>query len=208
MTTNRQPSDRQLRRLRLYNLVMGAFHAGQGVVILALANDFSLPVTASFMAGPPGSEPPELRDLFDIRIAWGVALFVFLSAAAHWVIAAPGVYAWYARNLGRNRNYARWVEYSVSSSVMVVLIAMFTGIGRILNPDGYFLLYGPFSYDGKHTSQSNVDFDVFLQRRDPGRGIRDVTKLKHLATQHGIELIEDIAMPINNRTLVWQKKYK
>lgn len=88
------------------------------------------------------------------------------------------------------------------------VIAMFTGIGRILNPDGYFLLYGPFSYDGKHTSQSNFDFDVFLQRRDPGSGIRDVSKLKHLATKHGIELIVDIAMPVNNRTLVWQKKYK
>lgn len=69
VTTSNQQRERQLRRLRLYNLVMGAFHAAQGVAILALANDFSLPVTASFMEGPPGSAPPELRDLFDVRIA-------------------------------------------------------------------------------------------------------------------------------------------
>lgn len=131
MSTTIDPRERQLRRLRIYNLVMGAFHAVQGLAILALANDFSLPVTASFMEGPPGSAPPELRDLFDVRIAWGVALFVFISAAAHWIIAAPGVYEWYARNLGRTRNYARWIEYSVSSSVMVVLIAMFTGISDV-----------------------------------------------------------------------------
>lgn len=111
VTTSSPPRAPQLRRLRLYNLVMGAFHAAQGVVILALANDFSLPVTATFMEGPPGSAPSPLRDLFDVRIAWGVALFVFLSAAAHWIIAAPGVYGWYARNLERNRNYARWIEY-------------------------------------------------------------------------------------------------
>ena len=131
MNTSTDSRERQLRRLRIYNLVMGAFHAAQGLAILALANDFSLPVTASFMEGPPGSAPPELRDLVDVRIAWGVALFVFISAAAHWIIAAPGVYEWYARNLGRTRNYARWIEYSVSSSVMVVLIAMFTGISDV-----------------------------------------------------------------------------
>lgn len=123
--------ERQLRRLRLYNLVMGAFHAAQGVAILALANGFSLPVTATFMEGAPGSAPSPLRDLFDVRIAWGVALFVFISAAAHWIIAAPGVYGWYARNLERARNYARWIEYSASSSIMVVLIAMFTGISDV-----------------------------------------------------------------------------
>jgi hypothetical protein len=74
---------RQAARLRLYNLIMGAIHAAQGVLILALANDFALPVTATFMQGPPGDAPPELRNLFDLRIAWGVAAFVFLSAAAH-----------------------------------------------------------------------------------------------------------------------------
>jgi hypothetical protein len=122
---------RRLRRLRWYNVAMGAFHAAQGVVILALANGFALPVTASFLEGQPGAAAPKLRRLFEIRLAWGVAAFVFLSALAHWLIALPRIYEWYCRNLRRRRNYARWTEYALSSSVMVVLIALLTGIGEI-----------------------------------------------------------------------------
>ena len=139
---------RRLRRLRLYNLVMGFFHAAQGIVILVLANDFTLPVTGSFLAGPPGSGEYASQHLFDVRIAWGVAAFVFLSALAHWLIASPGIYEWYSRNLLRQRNYARWIDYSLSSSVMVVIIAMLTGIsdvaalGAIFGVNACMILFG------------------------------------------------------------------
>lgn len=115
------------RRLRWYNLVMGLVHAVQGVTVLLLSNDFSLPVTATFMEGPPGTTGV-LRELFTLPLGPAVAGFLFLSAAAHWIIAAPGVFGWYRANLDQNRNYARWVEYSLSSSLMIVLIAMITGI--------------------------------------------------------------------------------
>lgn len=123
--------DRQQRRLRLYNAAMGLLHAAQGAIILALSNDFTLPVTATFMEGPPGEAPPELDSLFDLRIGPAVALFVAISAVAHFTLIMPGVFGWYIRNLERTRNYARWIEYSVSSSVMIVLIAMLTGISDI-----------------------------------------------------------------------------
>ncbi|GIU92131.1 MAG: hypothetical protein KatS3mg011_1037 [Acidimicrobiia bacterium] len=110
---------------------MGALHAVQGILVVALANDFTLPVIGTFMTGPPGVADPEVTKLADIRLAWGVALFLFLSAAAHFIISAPGVYGWYERNLALKRNYARWIEYSLSSSVMVVLIAMLVGIADI-----------------------------------------------------------------------------
>lgn len=119
------------RRLRIYNLAMGVLHAGQGVAVLALANDFSLPVIATFMSGPPGAGAPLVEPLFDVSIAWGVAVFLFISAAAHLTIVLPGVYEWYERSLERRRNYARWIEYSLSSSVMVVLIAMLVGIADV-----------------------------------------------------------------------------
>ncbi len=118
-------------RLRRFNIVMGFFHAIQGAAVLALSNGFALPVTATFLEGPPGGADAELTALFDISIGWGVALFLFLSAAAHWIISAPGVFSWYIGNLDKSRNYARWIEYSASSSVMVVLIAMLTGISDI-----------------------------------------------------------------------------
>lgn len=110
---------------------MGVLHAVQGFAVLALANDFSLPVIATFMTGPPGAAAPEIEPLFDVSIAWGVAVFLFMSAIAHFAIVTPGIYTWYLRNLDNKRNYARWIEYSLSSSVMVVLIAMLVGIADI-----------------------------------------------------------------------------
>ncbi len=130
-TTSVPPTATGSSRLRTYNLIMGALHALQGILVLVLANDFTLPVIATFMDGPPGAEPPSVEPLFDVSIAWGVAIFLFLSAVAHFAIASPGVYPWYTRNLAQQRNYARWIEYSLSSSIMIVLIAMLTGISDI-----------------------------------------------------------------------------
>lgn len=126
----RVPGDR-VRRLRSYNLVMGLLHAAQGAAILALANGFALPVTASFLEGPPGTDPGEPETLFELPIAQGVAAFLFLSAIAHLLIATPVLFGRYARDLERHRNVARWVEYSLSASVMIVLIAMLTGISDV-----------------------------------------------------------------------------
>ncbi len=122
--------DRRLKRLRIYNVVMGLFHAGQGIAIVALSNDFGLPVTASFLQGPPGTLAAP-TELFTLPLGAAVAAFVFMSALAHFIIASPPVFPWYARNLDRHRNYARWIEYAFSSSLMVVLIAMLPGISDI-----------------------------------------------------------------------------
>lgn len=118
-------------RLRTYNLLMGLLHLAQGILVLVLANDFSLPVVATYMDGPPGAAPPSIEPLFNMSIAWGVAIFLFMSAVAHFAIATPGIYQWYERNLAEKRNYARWIEYSFSSSLMIVLIALLTGIADI-----------------------------------------------------------------------------
>jgi hypothetical protein len=120
----------RLRRLRWWNIVVGLILAAQAVVILVLSNDFSLPVTATYMTGPPGT-PAVLTKVFGLPVAWGVLAFMFISAAALLIIASPGVFGWYKRNLLRERNYGRWIEYSVSSSIMIVLIAMLVGISDI-----------------------------------------------------------------------------
>jgi hypothetical protein len=127
-TTIEPPVVARPRRLRGYNIAMGALHAVQAVAVLALANGFTLPVIATYMTGPPGLSDPVAEPLFNLSVAVGVAVFLFMSAAAHLVIAAPGVYQWYLKNLELKRNYARWIEYALSSSVMVVLIAMLVGV--------------------------------------------------------------------------------
>ncbi len=120
--------DRRIARLRPYNLTMGLFHLAQGIAIVALSNDFALPVTASFLAGPPGTPPAAPEVLFEVPLGLAVATFIFMSALAHFIIASPGVYPWYAKNIKLNRNYARWIEYTFSSSLMIVLIGMLPGV--------------------------------------------------------------------------------
>lgn len=83
--------------------------------------------------------------------------------------------------------------------------AMFAGIAGILGSESCFCLYGPFRYNGRHTSDSNARFDMDLQAKDPGMGIRDLADLDALAGQNRMELIADHAMPANNRTLVWRR---
>jgi Heliorhodopsin len=121
-------TERRFGRIRLYNVVMGLFHAAQGVIVLVLANSFALPVTATYLGGPPGTPPPAPTTLFEVSVAWAVAAFLFMSALAHFTVSAPGVFPWYVKNLKLNRNYARWIEYTFSSSLMVILIAMLTGL--------------------------------------------------------------------------------
>jgi hypothetical protein len=123
-------------RLRLYNVGMGVLHALQGAAVLALSNDFSLPVTAAFMEGPPGT-PASTNELFTLALGPSVAAFLFLSAIAHFVVAGPG-WAKYRRDLAARRNEQRWIEYAFSSSLMIVLIAMITGISDIAALIGIF----------------------------------------------------------------------
>ena len=125
-------------RLRLYNLIAAVFHLAQAAAVLALANDFAIPITASFLEGPPGTDPGEPTELFSLRVGWGVAAFMLMSAAAHLTLVMPGMYEWYRGQLASRRNYARWVEYSLSSSLMIVLIAMLPGITDVAALLGLF----------------------------------------------------------------------
>ncbi len=122
------PTSERLGGIRRWNLIAGFAHLAQMIAILALANDFALPVTATYVAGPPGTPAADPVVLFDSRVAWGVALFFGLSAFFHFLVSVPYFYRRYAAGLMAHRNYFRWVEYSISASVMMVLIAELVGI--------------------------------------------------------------------------------
>ncbi len=81
---------------------------------------------------------------------------------------------------------------------------MFQGIGRVLEGNGCLALYGPFNFKGGYTSESNARFDQMLKVRDPKSGIRNFEDLDALARSNGLTFMEDIAMPVNNRILVWR----
>jgi hypothetical protein len=119
-------------KLRRYNIIAGVFHLVQMIAVLALANDFTLPIVARYMSGPPGSTFAEPITLFDTPVGLGVALFLGLSAFFHFLVVSPKFFPRYSAGLAQNRNYFRWVEYSISSSVMIVLIAQICGVTDVV----------------------------------------------------------------------------
>ena len=122
------PADDEIRGLRRWNLVAMLAHGASAAGVLVIANDFSLPVNASWSQGPPGAEDSwPVDQLFDVPLAYAAATFALLSALAHLVALTVGR-GRYERDLARGINQLRWVEYSISSTLMVVLIAQLVGI--------------------------------------------------------------------------------
>ena len=117
--------------IRRYNVIAGFFHLVQMVVVLVLTSDFTLPIVARYAAGPPGSDFAEPVTLLDAPIGITVAIFLGLSAFFHFLVASPQFFGRYSAGLAAQRNYFRWVEYSISSSVMIVLIAQITGVSDV-----------------------------------------------------------------------------
>ncbi|MBI5870356.1 MAG: heliorhodopsin HeR [Actinobacteria bacterium] len=115
--------------LRRFNFIMGCLHLGQGVLMLWLSTSFSLPVSTIYLKFDvsSGRLVQNLQDPYTLRIAPMVAIFLLLSAMAHFILASFG-FNWYVANLKQHINKARWWEYSLSSSIMIVLIAMLVGV--------------------------------------------------------------------------------
>ena len=121
--------DKCFKRLRIFNAVMGVLHLIQGFFMLLLSNDFTLPLTYSTPVFDEITQTisPVSETFFNLQIGPMVALFLFMSAIAHFLIATV-LYKWYVRNLKKHINPARWYEYSFSASLMIFLIAMLVTI--------------------------------------------------------------------------------
>ena len=130
----------RLANLRKWNTGVGFLHLAQAVAILAISTSFAIPVAATVQTGPPGAAGSlsQRGDVFEVRFAWAVALFLLLAAGDHLLMVAPRVRSWYEANLLKGVNYARWAEYSVSASVMVVLIGLLCGINDLYAVIGIF----------------------------------------------------------------------
>ena len=82
---------------------------------------------------------------------------------------------------------------------------LFAKLPAIATDTATLAIYGPFNYDGQYTSASNAAFDRELKTRAPHMGIRDFAAVDALARAAGFMPIDDVAMPANNRTLVWRR---
>jgi len=116
-------------KLRNFNAFMGLLHVIQGCLMLVLSNDFSLPLmytTPEFNTATQTIAPVAIT-LVDVQIGPLVALFLFMSALAHFLLSTI-LFKWYGMNLKKHMNPGRWIEYSFSASLMIVIIAMLVTI--------------------------------------------------------------------------------
>lgn len=125
--------DGVLGGLRKLNIGAAVLHLASGTAMIVLGNDFSLPVSLFNLAGPPGTPISEgfLEELAQVPLAPMTAGFMFLSALFHIIVAAPGGYSVYQDEIRRGQNRFRWVEYALSSTLMIILISLIVGITDI-----------------------------------------------------------------------------
>jgi hypothetical protein len=122
----------ELKGLRKLNRNAGLLHLASFIAIILLANDAKLPVNATYMTEAPGtgnfSSPVQL---FNLNIGYMVAAFLFLSAFFHFFITSPKIFPRYTDGLSKHINVYRWVEYSLSSSIMIIVILQLNGVTQI-----------------------------------------------------------------------------
>ncbi len=122
--------------LRRFNGVMFVLHAAQAITMLVVGltvepiKDFRLPWNVSFLTYNETLQRliSQTDQVALVPVGALVSSFLFLSALAHLLIVLPGINSFYNKSLERKINYFRWYEYALSSSVMIVLIAMFFGV--------------------------------------------------------------------------------
>jgi len=130
MSTATGVTEERLAGLRRWNVGLTLLHLVQAVVIVALAGDFAIAVVSSIPQGPPGTAVGTPQALFDVPIGWAVAVFLLLAALDH-LLTGTVARNIYERDLRRGINRFRWVEYSASATLMVILISFYAGVTSI-----------------------------------------------------------------------------
>lgn len=126
-----------MQKLNIWNWTMAALHLAQGIAVVVLSQDRLFPVTTNYLTLDTIADStdaptlvPAMRNLFDVNLAYVVAAFFFMSAIAHLYIAT--VYRKkYELNLSNGMNKARWFEYGISASTMMLGIAMLAGVSDL-----------------------------------------------------------------------------
>jgi hypothetical protein len=147
-------------RLRLWNAVMAVLHFVQGLAMVALADQVLWPITRTRYGFDPATETifPETVSFIDANLPLLVAGFLFISAFAHTAIATV-LYERYVDYLDRGMNPYRWYEYSVSASLMIVVIGMLAGVWDLGTLVGLFGLVAVMNLSGLLMEKRNESTD-------------------------------------------------
>ncbi|MEI7827887.1 MAG: heliorhodopsin HeR [Euryarchaeota archaeon] len=123
----------KFKRLRTFNIIAGLFLLIQAIAIVFLSNSFKLPINTYYLHLNATTHllAPVENTVYELRLGLVVALFLLISSIDHLLMVSPFVDRWYVKNLKKHINYARWFDYALSSSVMIVAIAMLSGVSDV-----------------------------------------------------------------------------
>ncbi len=121
--------ENKYKGLRRFNLIMGFLHLIQGILMIVLSNDTTYPIFTNFLTFNLETRKlvPDPKLFWEVPFGIAVAIFLLISATAHFYIATIG-YKRYSSYLDRKMNPIRFYEYALSSSLMIVLIGQLVGI--------------------------------------------------------------------------------
>ncbi len=121
--------EKTFKGLRRFNVIMGFLHLVQGILMIVLSNSTTYPILTNFLKFDAQSQRlvPNPTPFFELRFGPAVAIFLLISAVAHFYLSTFG-YKRYVANLQQGVNPVRFYEYALSSSLMIVLIGMLVGI--------------------------------------------------------------------------------
>jgi hypothetical protein len=116
--------------LRKFNIFMFFFFALQaGILFLLASQKVKFPITTNYLTFDRATESlvSSSKTLFDLPLVWPIIAFVLICMLSHLLISTIW-YRGYKKDLKSGMNRARWIEYSVSASLMIVAISLLTGI--------------------------------------------------------------------------------
>ena len=143
---------------------------------------------------PTDPDPEALASIAAHRVASGAAN---LLPAHHLDVTAP---AWPI-----DRADAVLCANMIHIAPWAACEGLVAGAARVLPAGGILFLYGPYKIDGRHTAPSNQAFDGYLCAQNPAWGIRDLSEVTALATRHDLALVETVAMPANNLSVIFRR---
>lgn len=120
----------EYKNLRKWNLFMGILHFIQGLFMVFLSKetlvDIQLWLPKIDITRRASALEPE--KWYSVNLGYTISAFLFASAIAHFITILPNIHEWYLKNLKYKINLIRWYEYAISSSIMVYVIAIQTGM--------------------------------------------------------------------------------
>ncbi len=148
--------------LTKFNKIMFVLHTIQGILMIFLGTilDFRLDIYTfyynydGFPLRPPYVDPQVFYTFTALGAAVGT--FLLMSAFAHFLLAWP-LNKRYIANMKKNRNPLRFLEYAFSSSVMILLIAMFFTVVDVWTLFAIFWLNFMMNIWGLVMERSNPD---------------------------------------------------